>query len=330
MAKEVPYDLLAKFFSGNCSEEEKLQVEQWQKANPANEGAFREYADIWNHSKTVGKGFMPNVEGALNRVNQKLGVESSPQHKVIPMMYYIKRIAAVILLSACIWATYQIMHKKPVIEPSTEIATLQGEKKEVVLPDGSHVWLNASSKLIYAAKFEVKERKVALAGEAYFEVAKDPSKPFIIDAGNSVTTVLGTAFNVRARVGEKTIIVTVAKGKVSFTGKEIPTQTSVKLMPGDRGVLNLETQKLETMKNEDPNFLAWKTGKLVFKNASLKQVLAKLTDFYGKTIRVDDSRKAEIPFTSTFDRMPLGNVITIMEMSLGLKADTINHVIVLK
>ena len=330
MAKEVPYDLLAKFFSGNCSEEEKLQVKQWQEARPDNKDAFREYADIWNHSKNEGKGFEPNVEDALNKVNLKLGVEKTPRQKVVRMMNYAKRIAAVIFVSACVWTTYQLVHKKTVNETPITVATLQGEKKEVVLPDGSHVWLNSSSKLIYSAKFKGKERKINLTGEAYFEVAKDPSKPFIIDAGNAVTTVLGTAFNVRARVEEKLIVVTVAEGKVAFTGKKDLAQTSVRLMAGDQGILNLVTQKLENVKNDDPNFLAWKTGKLVFKNTMLKQVVAKLTDFYGKSIRVEDLSKAEIPFTSTFDHKPLRDVITIMEISLGLKADTINQVIVLK
>jgi transmembrane sensor len=330
MAKEVPYDLLAKFFSGNCSEEEKLQVKQWQEAEPDNKDAFREYADIWNHSKNEGKGFEPNVEDALNKVNLKLGVEKTPRQKVVRMMNYAKRIAAVIFVSACVWTTYQLVHKKTVNETPITVATLQGEKKEVVLPDGSHVWLNSSSKLIYSAKFEGKERKINLTGEAYFEVAKDPSKPFIIDAGNAVTTVLGTAFNLRARVEEKLIVVTVAEGKVAFTGKKDLAQTSVRLMAGDQGILNLETQKLENVKNDDPNFLAWKTGKLVFKNTMLKQVVAKLTDFYGKSIRMEDLSKAEIPFTSTFDHKPLGDVIAIMEISLGLKADTINQVIVLK
>jgi ferric-dicitrate binding protein FerR (iron transport regulator) len=330
MAKEVPYDLLAKFFSGNCSEEEKLQVKQWQEASPDNKDKFREYADIWNHSKNEGKGFEPNVEDALNKVNLKLGVELAPRQKIVRMMNYAKRIAAVIFVSVCVWSTYHLLHKKPVSETSIEVATLQGEKKEIVLPDGSHVWLNSLSKIIYSDKFEGKERKVNLTGEAYFEVAKNPSRPFIIDAVNAVTTVLGTAFNVRARVEEKLVVVTVAEGKVAFTGKEALSKTSVKLMAGDQGILNLETKKLENVKNDDPNFLAWKTGKLVFKNTSLKQVVAKLTDFYGKSIRVEDLSKAETPFTSTFDHKPLRDVITIMEMSLGLKADTINHVIVLK
>jgi transmembrane sensor len=331
MVKEVPYSLLAKFFSGNCNEEEKLQVTQWQKASAENEELFREHAELWKYSKTEGKGFNPKVEQALHKVNQKLGVErSSTNSKVIRMVHYTKHIAAVILIAACVWVAWQVMHKKPVNYTSVEIVSLQGEKKEVTLPDGSHVWLNSSSKLRYAEKFEGNERKVTLEGEAYFEVAKNPAKPFIIDAGTSVTTVLGTAFNLRARTGEKTVSVTVAEGKVAFTSKEMPAQDAVKLIAGDLGILTLGTKQLERVKNDDPNFLAWKTGKLIFKNTALKQVVAKLTDFYGKNIRVDDISKAEIPFTSTFDHRSLQDVITIMEMSLGLKADTINHVIVLK
>jgi transmembrane sensor len=330
MVKEVPYSLLAKFFSGNCNEEEKLQVTQWQKASAENEELFRETAELWKHSKTEGKGFNPKVEQALLKVNQKLGIDKSSTNKVVRMVHYTRRIAAVLLVGACVWVAWQVMHKRSVNPASVEVVTLQGEKKEITLPDGSHVWLNASSKLKYAAKFEGNERKVALEGEAYFEVAKNPSRPFKINAATSVTTVLGTAFNLRARAGEKTVSVTVAEGKVAFTCEEMPVQDAVKLIAGDQGILTLETKHLERVKNDDPNFLAWKTGKLIFKNTALKQVVAKLTDFYGKNIQVDDISKAEIPFTSTFDHRSLQDVITIMEISLGLKADTVNHVILLR
>jgi ferric-dicitrate binding protein FerR (iron transport regulator) len=331
MVNEVPYGLLAKFFSGNCNDEEKLLVTQWQKANAENEELFQKYAEIWENSKVENKDFNPNVESALHKVNQKLNVErSSTSNTPFRIMYYTRRVAAVILIAACVWIGYQKMYKKPGNNPSGDFVSLQGEKKEVTLPDGSHVWLNSSSKLMVVSNFEGNERKVTLEGEAYFEVAKNPAKPFIINAGTSVTTVLGTAFNIRARQGEKTVSVIVAEGKVGFKCIELAAQTSAKLIAGDKAILNVESRQLELLKNDDPNFLAWKTGKLIFKNLPLKQVVAKLTDFYGRSIRVDDISKAEVPFTSTFDHKPLQDVITIMEMSLGLKADTINHVIVLK
>jgi len=256
------------------------------------------------------------------------GSTTSWHNLVIPVIYYTKLIAAVLIISAGLWMAYFLLHEKLATKMFVEIATLQGEKKEVVLPDSSHVWLNSGSKLKYASQFVKKERKVYLEGEAYFEVFKDPSKPFVIEAGNSVTRVLGTAFNLCARKGESYVVVTVTEGKVAFGSKE--AATPVHLKPGDKGILNTGTHQTEKVVNEDPNFLAWKTGKLIFRNTPLSQVALKLTDFYGRSIRVENAGKADIPFTSTFDHQSLRDVITIIELSLQVKADTINHSIVLR
>jgi transmembrane sensor len=328
MSKEVPYNLLAKYFSGNSDEQEKLQVEQWKKAAPANEVIFREYENIWKNAQAAKTSFTPDVENALEKVDLKLGMENR-KVKQVSWMYYSRRVAAVFLIVTGCWAIYQVTHKL-LVDAKVEVFTLQGEKKEVRLPDGSHVWLNSSGKLTYATDFKGRERKITLEGEAYFEVSKDPSRPFIIEAGNSVTTVLGTAFNLRARRGEDNVIVTVTEGKVAFVGKDPATNVALKLKVGDKGILNLKRKQLVLVTNEDPNFLSWKTGKLIFKNTPLVQVADKLTDFYGTNIRVVDPAKAAVPFTSTFDHQSLRNVIIVMEMSLGVKADTIDHVIVLK
>jgi len=326
MSKEVPYRLLAKYFSGNCNDKEKLQIDQWKAVN---EEIFQEYRKIWERSKTDDSRFTPDIDEALKKINRQLGVEGSTKPgKVIEFGYYLKRIAAVFIVAAGLWMVYLMFREKFATESFSEVATGQGEKKEVVLPDSSHIWLNSSSKLRYEAKFAKKERKVFLEGEAYFEVAKIPSRPFTIEAGNSLTTVLGTAFNLRARKGEGTVVVTVSEGKVAFTGKEMAKQ--VKLLPGDKGVLDIDKKQLELVKNQDSNFLAWKTGKLIFKNTPLSQVALKLTDFYGQNVMVEDASKADIPFTSTFDHQSLQDVITILEMSLGVKADTIRNIIVLK
>ncbi|HEY4788396.1 MAG TPA: FecR domain-containing protein [Bacteroidales bacterium] len=329
MGKKIPYQLLAKYFSGNCTEEEKLQIERWKAVNTSNEMIFQEYRDLWERSKKDESRFNPDVDEALNRIYTQLGMEGSATPvRVVSLSYYIKRVAAVLLIAVGLWLVYTELHQKFAVEPFVEVATLQGEKKMVVLPDSSHVWLNSQSKLKYEAKFVKKERKVILEGEAYFEVTRNRSKPFVIEAGNSLTTVLGTAFNLRARKGESVIEVTVTEGKVAFRGKEMVKQ--VKLLPGDKGILDLDKKQLELVKNRDPNFLAWKTGKLVFRNVPLSLVVSKLTDFYGRNIMVEDDSKADIPFTSTFDHKSLRDVLAIMEMSLGLKADTMNHIIVLK
>jgi transmembrane sensor len=321
MENEISFELLTKYFSGTCSEQEKQMVENWRSSAKENEEKLEDYRLIWRNAGKQENSFNPNAEAALKKINQKLDYsESTAQdHKTIRMVYNAVKVAAAVLLLIGLFILFKTFNPKPAATFS-EVVTGKGEKKEVLLSDGSHVWLNALSKIKYPAAFAQKERHVILDGEAYFEVAKNPKKPFVIETANSLTTVLGTCFNVRARKGEEKVVVTVAEGKVAFKGKSQASQ--VKLIAGEKGVLSLQTGSLVSESNSDPNFMAWKTGKLVFKNTALKDVAKTLSDYYGVKINIVHTDKSDIPFTSTFENQKIGDIIRIIELSLNLKADS--------
>ena len=316
------YDLLARYFSGNCSETEKQQVENWRDASDANLEEFSHFRAIWESAPKPADVFSPDVEPALQKVNQKLAVggKTAKQARLISLVRYAQRIAAAILVGLGIWLAYTWL------KPNREAVMLSLEtgnyQKEVVLSDGTHVWLNNNSVLHYPSKFSGTLRRVSLEGEGYFEVAKNADMPFLIETSESVVTVLGTKFNVRARKNETVTVVSVNEGKVSFTGKSNKTLYPVYLLAGDEGLLDKTAQTIKAEKNTDANYLSWKTGKLVFNNTPLKKVASDLSDYFGKQVVVEDSLKANIPFTSTFDHQNIGDILTILEMSLGVKADS--------
>jgi transmembrane sensor len=330
MDKKVTYRLVAKYFTGNCTEAEKLQVENWRDTQASNLTAFNQYRAIWENAQKPADVFSPNVDQALDKVSQKLTdiTGSEKRNKSISLITYTRRIAAAILVGTGIWLAYTIFHNKQ--EPDMIVSVSNTKRTEITLSDGTHIWMNTNTMLHYPETFKGKERKIYIEGEAYFDVAKNAKIPFVIETSQSIVRVVGTEFNLRARKNEKITIIAVNEGKVSFAGKAPKVQQPVYLLAGDKGTLQSDKQKLIAEKNQNSNFFSWKTGILVFNGTPLEKVASDLSDYFGTKIEVINKGKLQTPFTSTFDHKSMRDVLTILELSLGVKADTTGKTVVLK
>lgn len=193
------------------------------------------------------------------------------------------------------------------------IVTPLGGKYRITLSDGSIVFLNSASKLEFPVGFRGTERKVKLTGEAYFEVTKDPSKPFVVVSGNSSTEVLGTKFNVSNYPEDGLIKVTLLEGKVRFSGNS--SQEAV-LTPGEQAVLKGDNMQLLTVNAED--LMAWKDNRFVFKNEELSVIMRKLSRWYN--IEVDyNSLPERRLFTNISTNNNLSEVLRMLSVTSGLK-----------
>lgn len=173
---------------------------------------------------------------------------------------------------------YQISNTTASNENSINtLTTARGEQYQVILPDGSHVWLNAASSLKYPASFaNHQQREVELSGEAYFEVAKDREHPFIVSTNRQKIEVLGTHFNVDAYNEEKTTKTTLLEGSVQVTAAN---GNKVKIKPGEQA--SLLDDKLD-VKDTDPDAaVAWKNGYFQFNDEKLESVMRKLSRWYN-------------------------------------------------
>ena len=148
----------------------------------------------------------------------------------------------------------------PQVTPSIQI--FSDSLELLILPDKSRVWLNKNSVLSYDSSFNQLDRQVTLLGEAFFEVRSDTTKPFIILANESKTSVLGTSFNLRAYKKEDPTV-TVVTGKVAFTDNEVE-QNQIVLIPGEKGIYDRTKSELSKRKNNNHHFLDWKHA-LVYK-----------------------------------------------------------------
>jgi transmembrane sensor len=174
---------------------------------------------------------------------------------------------------------------------TVSVVTAKGERKEVKLPDGSTVWLNESSRMEYPARFEGDTRKVTLVdGEAYFDIKRDESKPFFVEASGTTTRVLGTAFNIRSYHFLKSILVTVTRGKVEVQKAEGVGRPDKKiLLPNEQVYYDMKTREIRKVNVNSANAVAWKEGRLLFDNESFANVIAILENKFDVKIRAEES-----------------------------------------
>ena len=154
------------------------------------------------------------------------------------------------------------------------VTTPRGRQFSLLLPDGSRVWLNAGSSLRFPTAFAGQERRVELTGEAYFEIAKDKSKPFFVHTDNTETEVLGTSFNISAYHDEDAVDATLIEGRIR-TGSQAEQVT---LMPGEQARMGAKVEVDHQANVEQA--IAWKNGAFNFENRGLKEVMRQLARWY--------------------------------------------------
>jgi len=196
--------------------------------------------------------------------------------------------------------------------------------RHVVLEDGTRVWLNRHSTLTVPATFNGANRAVRLEGEAYFEVARDVERPFIISTGEVDTRVLGTEFQVTQK-NDGSVTVTVAEGKVAVTSNS----ASVTLVAHEVAHYDAASKQLDKSDNEDANYSSWRTGVLRFRNARLDRVCSSLERHYHTRIELTHPDLADKKVTTVMDKVSLEDAISILTATLELSAEKRDSVIFL-
>ncbi|CAL1519686.1 FecR domain-containing protein [Chitinophaga sp. MM2321] len=196
------------------------------------------------------------------------------------------------------------------------IATPRGGEYELVLADGTKVWMNAASSLHFPTTFHGKERRVVLTGEAYFEVAKNPDMPFKVTVNDMEVAVLGTHFNVNAYTDENSIRTTLLEGAVKVTATAASTgQQPMLLKPGQQAQVNKEGQ-LQLVKNVNVDVAtAWKNGRFEFDDNSLPSVMRQITRWYNVDV-VYEGNIPDISFSGAISRQEnVSQVLTMLELT---------------
>lgn len=218
----------------------------------------------------------------------------------------------------------------PKMEKKTNLLiTPRGGEFKIILEDGTEVWLNAESKLVYPETFGATERRVSVQGEAYFKVNKDERKPFYIETDGQLIRVYGTEFNVRSYEEDEEVYTTLVSGCISIQPIDAGRGELI-LAPNNQALFNKkdETTSLRAVNTEV--FVSWKNGMFVFEEQNLEQIMCTLSRWYNFTYRFENEELKKTVFMGSIPRYAeFDDVIHILEKSGGIKLEMKGQTVVL-
>lgn len=305
--------IIGLFLAGEASEEEVHQLQRWLKESAENRQTFELLKQNWlDRTKEP---VLVNEEEVFERV-WKAATGAKTKSKPFGLAYLVK-IAASLIMLICV--SYLIILSLNLSEKE-EAGILQqpvikenpaGQKSKIFLPDGTIVWLNAESTLQYQEEFTELARVVDLSGEAYFEVAEDSARPFIVQSGDISVEALGTIFNVNFFPENLDIAVNLISGKVKVTASE--SKKDIVLNPGEGISFDRNDQQAVKYRFDVAKAAVWKDGILTFENDTFDQVVQKLERWYGVRIDVEGDLPRDWQFSGLFDNESLVHVLKVMQ-----------------
>lgn len=308
------WELIAKYVSGEASESERFDLEQLLKTDPELEQRYRLVKEEWETSGALSHSITPfDMERGWETLSQKIKLaeeNESVQHRSQFSLKWVYRVAAVLVVTLIpLWIFFTFQGGGKVLSVETG-----DQPKDVVLPDGSKVFLNTSSRIAYSDDFQ--NRKIELTGEAFFDVKHDPLHPFIVTNPSFTVKVIGTSFNVSSYPDQTEAVVTVSSGTVNFSGK---SSHILCLTRGQSGKLDKMKQKLSFSDSAEVNALAWRTGQMNFNDAPLNMVSKVIRSYFGKEVILTDPALGNCRFTGTFNRPEEKEVIEVLKNTLSVK-----------
>lgn len=287
--------LLQKYRDRQCSPEEEGLVRQWFEA-------------MGNDTALPGEDKMNrSVDELLPRIMQAIHHERSR-----PRRFHLWRATAAAAIILTVGALIYLL-----LPPSYQtFTTAMGERREITLPDGTTVFLNAASELKITRSFSKERRDVWLSGEGFFSVKHNPQQPFIVHTGNLHTSVLGTSFDIQAYPGESIMQVVVRTGKVSVSrGDDLlaPGLTVNQALSYD-----MHSGRYDITQRNANHFTAWRNGELFFDEAPVSEIAAVLARHYDVDVRLTGPAPAGCRYTVKFIRQPLPQVLSVLASLTGI------------
>lgn len=305
------WDITARYLQGKANATEQNQLKQWREAQAEHETQFKAQEKLWKLTEYTLTDEV-DAERAWNLTRLKIEATVQDDGSTRKIFYSSLKIAASIaIVFSIIWLFKSYL-------PGDEMVLVKSGNKmiKIVLPDSSHVWLNKESQLTYKKDFSEAERKVNLEGEGFFEVKRNPKRPFIITTGISQTEVLGTSFNLRNYPADTNISLTVATGRVLFKAEGGLNEAVI--TPEHGATISKSNNTLSEYSISDKNAWAWKSGKLKFENKPLQEVLLDLERFYQIKFRLQNNSLGKCRFSGNFENATLEEVLQVLEITMNL------------
>ena len=334
--------LLIRYLTGELTAQETEMLRQELESDPDKRKYLKQMEKIWKRSGSIED--FRSIDAAndwlILKEKFRTPEQTLPGVPTIPfptkrqfpsrsLTYIIARIAAIALLVlATALMTYYYKGNGPLSKVEWVSMLAHDQQEEIVLPDGSRIFLREGTTLAYPVGFKGKERSVKLDGEAFFEVARNEDKPFVVHIADEATAeVLGTSFNLRADKDNRHVTLNVVSGKVAFYPKGIKKNASI-LLKDQQAVCAEGSVRNES--SIDLNFLSWKTRTIVFENSPLTEVVKQLGKYYRKEFLITDSELESLSLTGTYKKQSLSDVLMEIELVLDVVFEESEEIILVQ
>ena len=353
-------ELIRKERFGTLSEEENEVLEEWRRQSAEHETLYQKLQDTRYLSESVAR--LSGIDTRQPLLHMQRQIAGFTRRRQVLRLRQIGGVAALFLiLLGSFWLVHRqsSLRQPPVDRPITqgevrisktddrklsydsrqekneksgkvvynEIEIPRGGEFDLVLADGTQVWLNAESRLRYPVEFSGKERKVVLEGEAYFQVKKNPSLPFRVEIRNQVIEVLGTEFNVSGYKDEVHVYTTLVNGKV----KVATTGRDMTLLPGEQCVLDTGDGSMIRQQVDVDKIISWKKGKFILEEQTLEQIMQKLARWYDITVFYQNPALKNKVFKGSVPRYAeLQQVLNILEKTGEVQFHIQNRTVIVK
>ena len=326
---KVGWRLIGKYLSGESNNKESLQVKKWIESSNKNIILFEKIQSDWNKINLTKNMKRVDVDNAWENLKQRIMTEKP---EMVPVkepekvstvkinLYRSLQIAASVLIIIGISYGINKVFIESGFNDKTTVKSGMTNSSVVLLPDGSKVYLNSHTTIKYTEQYGTNSRNIYLKGEAYFDVVKNQNKPFIVNTNNAKIKVLGTSFNINTKTASNKLEVFVESGNVQLSQKSY-SENNILIEPGYIGVLSKNS--LTKSKNDDINYLAWKTRYLTFRETKLEIVAEKLESVYNTNIQFDNKEIADCKLTATFNNASLDTILKVIEGSFNLQIENI-------
>jgi transmembrane sensor len=324
--------LISLYLSNHASESQKQELGQWINASEANREVFEHIKKLWSEPAEV------RVDNNTKKKRDAIWEAGTgekeikkPEASVVDISYWSKIAATLLIVLMSSWIVYQLtipnkFFKAEVAPYAVAIIKKEnpaGQKSMHMLPDGTQVWLNAESILTYPEVFSDTLRLIKLTGEAYFEVAYNKNRPFIVETYDTRTQALGTAFNIHAYPEDKMVKISLLEGKVrvqALPGAQgLPkVQTSV-LSPGEELHIPNDGAEFTLHKFNYEKTFGWKEGILVFDGVDFETFRSVVEKWYGVKVEVKGAPRIDWNIRARYKNESLKEVLRDISFNKNFK-----------
>lgn len=316
MEEPVDISLLDRFIRMETIPEEELRLLEWFRAEGSRKEIFAYYRQRWEEAANT---TMPREQqqGIFHRLKARIR-ETKPIRK--QRTTFINRwvqYAAIALLCLGLGAGITFFMQKFIMDEQTKefvVKADKGQRASISLPDGTNVWLNSHTELIYTNHYGTKGRTVSLTGEAYFEVAPDAENRFIVKAGEMEIEALGTSFNIKAYREDRDITTTLFTGRV----RAATATEEVILDPDQYASFNRSRQELTTGVTDSFYARMWRENELAFESHTLEEIAVMLDRMYNVHIEFSSDKIKQYRFSGVIKNNSLDNVFEILSLTVPI------------